>query len=397
MLFKVFDKVKIATLLLIMLGVSVFFVSNAVAGKSGFSGRNNEALLEARLRKIFLDCNKNKNQTLSSQDFHCLGVGFAPLVQKDNLEVLIKALVSLYSTAPRTDVFGIASCHLPAHLIGSKAVTKGLSFNQIFKACGTNCSYGCVHGAYSENFSKDPNFLSDFTNTCTKYLVNPSTEDMHSCWHITGHWLGELLRKNVDEAIKDCMKFPEANGGQDYCISGLRMELLVGSPPKNLSATILSDMTTAQFCSKFPIKYRAECFSESGFYMYRAFGDVDKTVSNCNSIPSEYKKACITSAGVAYYFSSKDSASRVVNFCRTFGVNEKYCIFGALEISVSEANFYNTAIDICNLEKDNFGSECFAKIGSEALMLNGKEFKAKICANLSPTDKASCETSGGIN
>lgn len=390
-------KIKFILLVLLLTGISVFFVSMGITGKSEFSGRTNQALLEKRLRQIFLDCNKSKNKTLSSQDFHCLGVGFAPLVQKDNLEVLMKALVSMYSTEPRTDVFGIASCHLPAHLIGSKAVTKGLSFNEIFKACGTNCSYGCLHGAYSENFSKDQNFLTDFTDNCSRYLINPSTDDLHSCWHITGHWLGELLRNNVDTAIKDCMKFPEANGGQDYCISGLRMELLVGSPPKNLSATILTDLTTQQFCSKFPEKYRAECFSESGFYTYRAFADIKRTVENCNSIPVAYKKACATSAGVAYYFSSKDSAARVVDFCKAFGTDEKYCIFGALEISVSEANFYNTAIDICNLEKDKFGKECFAKIGSEALILNGKEFKAKICGNLSPTDKASCETSGGIN
>lgn len=388
-------KLPVLILTVFMISVSAFFVGRAVLGIGTISGRNDHDLLEKRLRIIFIKCNTAKTRTLSSQNFKCLAEGLSPLLTKENLGTLMEALVALYSKEPSTDVLGIASCHLPAHLIGSKAIERGLTFNEVFKACGPRCSYGCVHGAYSQNFSKDPNFLGDFTNTCKKYLENPTTEDLHSCFHITGHWLGEMLRNDVDTAIEDCMKFPDESGGKDYCISGLRMELLVGSPPKNISKTILNDYTTEEFCKKFPEKYHAECFSESGFYVYRAFADTARTIENCNQIPQVYAKACAQSAGVAYYFSSKDNAERVVSFCKAFGENEKECIYGALEISVSESNFYPTAIAICNLEED-FSKECFAAIGSKALELNGREFKEKICGALNGVEKLACEESGGI-
>lgn len=351
-----------------------------------------EVDIRSKVTKILKDCKKPVN-TLNSIDQRCVYKEFHKFVNKDNVSLVMDALMDIFSKEDNSRNLGTNNCHIPAHIAGEVAYQSGATLPELWQSCSNRCTFGCLHGGFQGIFKeKGEAILDNLADTCD-ILENPNDADLRSCWHIVGHGLAEYYGSNMDSAINACLGLPNEKQ-QRHCIMGVRMEFIVASVDNASPMPPLKGFEYLDFCKRFPSKFIEDCYAEASYYQIRITEDVNDMVEVCKLVPEikDSKIRCVTGAGSVFFFTNKSSPEVVHNFCS--GFDNKYyaneCSLGAADLSASEWDHLRSGAEICLMTTNDFVSECLSYYGERVEYYAGFAKRKEVCDSLPAKDAKSC-------
>lgn len=378
---------------IVWFGISVFVV--AIMCSLAFFYRDkinqNPDLVYARVVAILKAC-KTDSKTLNALNQKCVYQKFSKFVNIQNLPIVMNTLQDSFSKVDNSTSLGTTSCHIPAHIAGEVSYQKGAFFSELWEACSRNCSFGCLHGGFQGMFKeKGEELLKNLSSACS-LLESPRDDDLRSCWHIVGHGVAEYYSGDVTAAAKQCLTLPFEKQRR-LCILGVRMETIIPSVD-NGKKIDLTGQGYLDFCNKFPVNYRDDCFAEAGYYELKISADINETIKICKSVPTrnEIQTRCVTGAGSTYFFANKNSPEAVYDFCSKYtaiGLIQE-CVLGATDIAASEWDHLRSGVTLCNLVDTGFKRECLAYFGERVENYNGRAKREEVCNELSAIDAKSC-------
>lgn len=174
-------------------------------------------------------------------------------------------------------------CHVLGHNLASRETAKNSEkWKEIIPRCPAGmCSNGCIHGALQERFRKEKfsesemeRVLPDLTDVCDERPQwHPTGMERATCYHALGHLLMYLTDADTKKSVESCDKIAKKPDGSNFltvCHDGVFMQLFQPLEPEDFALVegkTPSKEALKSFCSIYPAKIQASCWSE-GWPLY---------------------------------------------------------------------------------------------------------------------------------
>jgi hypothetical protein len=340
---------------------------------------------EEPIQQALKHCSGQTPQEFNSPCFRgALGGEMTP----ETLRSLMDALERAYERNGGRGTYGLATCHLPAHIMGEEAIAAGVTFPNAVTACSTACDYGCIHGAFIASIRDEDDFLNTFTSLCDPILSSPIPKDSVSCSHVVGHGLAELLGSDVSLGVTHCSQFSTTEA-RESCAGGVLMQYLYGSPdvPPQFLGTSDELLT---FCDGLPSPYGELCWRNVGEYGHHLFGRMVAS-GVCGDVPSAYRGDCFMSVGVGAYLDFGDDAGATKAFCESLGSDVSFaCIIGAMSNAIDSHPTSTYPMALCTQMDGVKVGDCFSFLGARTAWAYGEARRKEVCKGVSEAYRTNC-------
>lgn len=296
-------------------------------------------------------------------------------------------------------------CHVLAHEIGGREVTKDLSkWFDVIPKCPSDglCSNGCVHGAAVARFAKETlsdeeiePAIADLSIACeARDGYNPTSLDQAICYHGIGHISVHLTNAHIQKSLEICDRVAVKEDGRNFervCDEGVFMQLfqplepedfalidqLPVAPTKENLATFCADnsRTTAEqsacwregwpfyreeihtpegivaFCSNAPNETEVDkCYDTTLSIIGRTSIDDPQTAQRiCVGLPQSRQGQCFAIAAGAILEEDRNMSADAVSFCGQISseLNRTACYDKLVHIATFV--FHPTDLELKNL------------------------------------------------
>jgi len=261
---------------------------------------------------------------------------------------------------------GYQSCHVLAHLLSAKEVTKDPSkWKDVVSRVPTGiCGTGALHGAFQERFKTDSlkgvgveTMREMLEGVCSKHGTwNPTLLDRSSCFHGMGHLFLYVTAADVQKSVQLCAELanlPEFDFRQT-CYEGVFMQANQPLDPEDEALThdiAASLKNPKKFCGQFAAGLvRDTCIKESWAQDLRTVTTPDGYEALCKQTSPDYWSYCAGANIFAVIETLHYDLPKILGLCRGLkDQNFKNLCWARTAVKVIWADYRNTqkAIDIC--------------------------------------------------
>ena len=309
-----------------------------------------------------------------------------------------------------SSLFGIASGHQLAHIIG-KTTSHHYGLNiEAFLRCTPDFNFGCQHGFFEDILTIQNDPVKVALEICESAPQKPYLDKFY-CYHGMGHGFMLVASYHLKDALSLCDQLTTLQT-QNACYEGVFMENEDGfSEGIRLEEMGFTEDDILAPCNRVNDKYRNECYGEHGVYIMQHSNLSIRDASLVCLEAEDYTQECINSLAVlAIAFGWHEllrgsfegtPAETTAYLCSQFlpeyiEICQIIAISNMLNKDRTDIQMKMNAPDFC-LAFQNNTSDCFKIIGAELFEFTQDHNEVIRGCNKVPEEyRDSCYEGGGI-